>query len=57
MHEAGDVTALTEHLRLVDRDPELLARLRARTLARRDELTWAQGARDLERLYRELLAR
>jgi hypothetical protein len=38
-------------------DPELLARLRARTLARRGELTWEQGARDLEGLYRGLLAR
>jgi glycosyltransferase involved in cell wall biosynthesis len=57
VHEVGDVAALTEHLRLVASDRELLARLRARTLARRDELTWEQGARDLEGLYRELLAR
>ena len=57
VHEAGDVAALTEHLRLLAGDPDLLARLRARTLARRDELTWEQGARDLEGLYRELLAR
>jgi glycosyltransferase involved in cell wall biosynthesis len=57
VHEAGDVAALTEHLRLLDADPALLARLRARTLARRDELTWEQGARDLEGLYRGLLAR
>jgi len=57
VHDAGDITALTEHLRLLDRDPELLSRLRARTLARREELTWEQGARDLERLYLELLNR
>ena len=57
VHEAGDVAALTEHLGLLDRDPAMLARLRARTLSRRDELTWEQGARDLETLYRELLAR
>jgi glycosyltransferase involved in cell wall biosynthesis len=57
VHDAGDVAALTEHLGLLDRDPDLLARLRRRTLARREELTWAQGARDLENLYRELLAR
>jgi glycosyltransferase involved in cell wall biosynthesis len=57
VHEAGDVAALTEHLGLLDRDPELLTRLRMRTLARRDELTWEQGARDLENLYRELLSR
>jgi glycosyltransferase involved in cell wall biosynthesis len=57
VHEVGDLAALTEHLGLLDRDPELLARLRGRTLARRDELTWEQGARDLEGLYRELLNR
>jgi glycosyltransferase involved in cell wall biosynthesis len=57
VHEAGDVAALTEHLGLLDRDPELLARLRGRTLARREELTWEQGGRDLEAIYRELLAR
>jgi glycosyltransferase involved in cell wall biosynthesis len=57
VHEAGDVAALTEHLRLLDRDAELLARLRSATLARRDSLTWEQCARDLERLYRDLLAR
>ena len=57
VHPAGDLETLTEHLRLLDRDPGLLARLRAETLARRDELTWEQGARDLERHYRELLAR
>jgi glycosyltransferase involved in cell wall biosynthesis len=57
VHEAGDVAALTEHLGLLDRDPELLARLRSRTLARRDELTWEQGGRDLEGIYRRLLAR
>jgi glycosyltransferase involved in cell wall biosynthesis len=57
VHEAGDVAALTGHLELLDRDAALLARLRERTLARRDELTWEQGARDLEGLYRELLAR
>lgn len=57
VHEAGDLPALTDHLGLLDRDPELLARLRAGTLARRDRLTWEQGARDLEGLYRRLLAR
>jgi len=57
VHEAGDLPALTDHLGLLDRDPELLARLRAGTLARRDRLTWEQGARDLESLYRRLLAR
>jgi glycosyltransferase involved in cell wall biosynthesis len=55
VHEAGDVAALTEHLGLLDKDPKLLGRLRGRTLARRDELTWEQGGRDLEGIYRRLL--
>jgi hypothetical protein len=53
----GRPARLTEHLGLLDRDPETLARLRKRTLACREGLTWEQGARDLERLYRELLTR
>lgn len=56
VHAPGDVAALTEHLRALDGDHELLARLRGATLARRESLTWEQGARDLEGLYRELLA-
>jgi glycosyltransferase involved in cell wall biosynthesis len=57
VHEAGDVAALVDHLALLADDPDLLAGMRARTLTRREELTWTQGARDLELLYRELLAR
>lgn len=57
VHETGDVATLTEHLRLLDGDRELLERLREATLARREALTWEQGARELESLYRELLAR
>jgi glycosyltransferase involved in cell wall biosynthesis len=56
VHAPGDVAALTEHFRLLDGDRALLARLRAATLARRATLTWEQGARELEGLYRELLA-
>jgi glycosyltransferase involved in cell wall biosynthesis len=57
VHSAGDVAALTDHLRLLDGDRALLARLRERTLARRDELTWEQGGRDLVEIYRGLLTR
>lgn len=39
VHRTGDVRALTGHLRAVDGDRALLARLRARTLARRDQLS------------------
>lgn len=57
VHEAGDATALVDHLDRLADNPDLLADMRARTLARREELTWTQGARDLELLYREVLAR
>ena len=49
--------AVAKHLGVLDRNPELLARLRGRTLARREELTWEQGGRDLEGIYRRLLTR
>jgi glycosyltransferase involved in cell wall biosynthesis len=51
IHAAGDVAALTDHLRLLDRDRALLARLREHTLARRPELTWDRAAEDLESIY------
>jgi glycosyltransferase involved in cell wall biosynthesis len=57
VHEAGDLTTLTEHLRLLDGDPELLERLRANAVASRPTLTWAHSARGIEGLYRELVAR
>jgi glycosyltransferase involved in cell wall biosynthesis len=54
IHAAGDVEALTEHLRLLDADRALLARMRERTLARRPELTWDRAAEDLESIYEHL---
>ena len=51
VHPAGDVATLTEHLRMLDRDRALLARLRAATLARRDELTWSRAAERLVQIY------
>jgi glycosyltransferase involved in cell wall biosynthesis len=57
VHTAGDAAQLAEHIRAVDRDRALLERLRAGVLARRDSLTWEQGARDLEKIYLELVAR
>ena len=56
VHGPGDVAALTEHLRTLDGDRDLLERLRAATLRRRESLTWEQGARELDGIYRELLA-
>jgi glycosyltransferase involved in cell wall biosynthesis len=51
VHQAGDVATLTEHLRLLDRDPELLGRLRRATLAARDELSWDRSAAELAAVY------
>jgi glycosyltransferase involved in cell wall biosynthesis len=54
VHEAGDVVTLTEHLRILDRDPGLRSRLRAATLAHRDQLTWAAAARGLRDVHAAL---
>lgn len=56
IHEAGDVTTLTEHLRALADDPELLARLRAETLAGLDRLTWSHAARELADVYAGAIA-
>jgi D-inositol-3-phosphate glycosyltransferase len=52
VHRAGDVHTLTEHLRRVDADRDMLARLRATTLARRNQLTWSAAAARLDEIYR-----
>jgi glycosyltransferase involved in cell wall biosynthesis len=51
VHVPGDVAMLTEQLRRLHRDPELLARFRAATLARTDDLTWEAAAQELVRIY------
>jgi glycosyltransferase involved in cell wall biosynthesis len=57
VHEAGDLPSLVEHLRLVDRDRELLTRLRRNAVASRPNLTWEYSAREIAGLYREVIAR
>lgn len=57
VHEAGDLPALVEHLRLVDGDRELLTRLRTNAVASRPNLTWEFSAREIAGLYREVVAR
>jgi D-inositol-3-phosphate glycosyltransferase len=57
VHRAGDVETLTEHLRLLDTDPGLLARLRDETLAGRAELTWEAAGRRLVELYASVVDR
>jgi glycosyltransferase involved in cell wall biosynthesis len=56
VHPAGDVALLTDHLRRLDGDRELLLRLREATLARRDELTWQAAARELVGCYQRAVA-
>lgn len=55
VHAAGDVEALTAHVRLVDRDRHLLQRLREGALAGRERLTWEHGVRELEEIYAGLV--
>jgi glycosyltransferase involved in cell wall biosynthesis len=52
VHRPGDVAALAAHLRLLDADRSRLAAMRARTLARRGQLTWEAAASRLDAIYR-----
>jgi D-inositol-3-phosphate glycosyltransferase len=57
IHEAGDVATLTEHLGVLARDRSLLERLRARSLADRERLSWDAAARGLAGAYSQALGR
>jgi glycosyltransferase involved in cell wall biosynthesis len=57
VHSPGDVSTLTEHFRLVDRDRDLLDRLRAQALANAARLTWAAAGKRLHEAYAEGLDR
>lgn len=57
VHRAGDVRMLAEHLRMLEQDRELLARLRANVLARREELTWTSAAARLAAIYTDFCSR
>jgi D-inositol-3-phosphate glycosyltransferase len=57
VHAPGDVAALTEHLRSVDRDRALLQTLRTHALANSARLTWAAAGARLRDAYAEGLAR
>lgn len=52
VHGAGDVDALTHHLRLIATDHALIARLRNGAGAASSTLTWAHAGRRLLELYR-----
>jgi len=53
VHRPGDVATLTEHLRRLVRDPELLVRLRRAAAERVDDLSWSAAAAELEAIYRQ----
>jgi glycosyltransferase involved in cell wall biosynthesis len=55
VHEAGDVPALSEHLRMLDRDRGLLRRLREATLQTAQSLTWRDATRELIAIYEQAL--
>ena len=55
VHTAGDVELLTDHLRFLHQNPELLACLRRAVLAERDRLTWDAAAAELAEVYATLL--
>jgi glycosyltransferase involved in cell wall biosynthesis len=55
VHPAGDVATLTQHLRTVDRDRELLIRLRRQALANSAGLTWTAAGELLVDAYAGVL--
>ncbi|WP_343225903.1 glycosyltransferase family 4 protein [Luteolibacter marinus] len=57
IHPTRDVDALTNHIRLLDRDRALLARLRAASTADLEQLTWDEAGRKLAEVYRDVLDR
>jgi glycosyltransferase involved in cell wall biosynthesis len=57
VHPAGDVETLTDHLRLLTRDPRLLSSLRDETCADRERLSWDTAAEQLASIYEAVLPR
>ena len=57
VHEAGDVGTLTRHFTMLDEDRNLLARLRASSLATAGDLTWSMAGAKMVDAYRSILAR
>jgi glycosyltransferase involved in cell wall biosynthesis len=51
VHRAGDLGTLTGHLRMLNEDRSLLARLRSASLAGAGELTWAKAGGALASVY------
>jgi glycosyltransferase involved in cell wall biosynthesis len=56
VHSTGDVETLAGHFTSLNNDRELLARLRASSLATAGELTWEAAGRDMMKAYRHMIA-
>ena len=56
VHGVGDVSALTQHINLLQEDRKLLQRLRATSLSRVPEITWNAAGVKLLDVYRETIA-
>jgi glycosyltransferase involved in cell wall biosynthesis len=56
IHRVGDVAALSEHITLLNKNRALLYALRAKSLRRVAELTWAAAGVRLLNVYRETIA-
>ena len=57
IHPSRDVEALTSHIRQMDQDRSLLARLRTASGADLDKLTWDEAGRRLAEIYRTVSTR
>jgi glycosyltransferase involved in cell wall biosynthesis len=55
VHPAGDVSRLTEHLHMLSTDRGLLSRMRAATVASREELSWDRAGEELVETYESAL--
>jgi glycosyltransferase involved in cell wall biosynthesis len=55
IHKAGDVAALTGHIRMLYEDRGLLSRFRENSLAKRGDLSWTAAGRVLLTAYRDAL--
>jgi glycosyltransferase involved in cell wall biosynthesis len=57
LHPVGDVRTLAEQLARLQRDRDLLRRLRHASLATADQLTWTAAGKRLVEVYREAITR
>lgn len=55
VHDVGDVRCLSQHLTMLDTQPQLLQRLRANSLRTVEQITWKAAGRRLLDVYRETL--